>query len=355
MKTTLLAFGLITPVVFAGCSTPETQYPDIAIDYGFVTDVGGTDTFTPVDHGTGDVVRDLGGTDTAVPVDVVVDTGNCSLPCPATMLCGPHPCGKGECLPGCTGAKPVCNLETRQCEPEVCVPNCTGRICGYDGCGGTCGENDGKCTGGLHCNYTNGQCADQCYFDCIGKACGDDGCGKTCLPGCASGVECHADGYCVDEGKCQASSTELKCEVDKNSATGDTSWNLGATTISLFNYSGDCGSDFNPGPEKAYRLVVGPGQGGLLEVDISQTLPLMATFLNVYLIEDVGGECLAANCVASGSNAYNLSYQVPASASGHTYYVVVDAGVRNNGTFTITVKKCGWNGFDADAVVTADQ
>lgn len=359
MKPIIPGLALAALMLTTGCPENETILPDIVIDYGFIPDPGHADTALPdlaaVDNGVADSGRDTGA-DTGHPADVVEDTGPCTLICPATLRCGPHPCGVGECEPGCSGAKPVCNLETRQCEPEVCTPNCTGKVCGYDGCGGTCpAGSDGRCTGGLYCNYTTGQCEDKCYPDCTGRECGDDGCGKTCQPGCPSGVECHADGYCVAEGECQASSTQLECTADGNSATGDTSWNLGTTTSSLFNYSAECGGVFNPGPEKAYRLVVPANAGGLLEVDISQTLPLMATFLNVYLIEDSADGCLAANCVAAGSNAENLKYQVPASASGHSYLIVADAGVRNNGTFTITIKKCGWNGFDDDAVVAADE
>ncbi|MBP7125151.1 hypothetical protein KBD49_02175 [Myxococcota bacterium] len=41
--------------------------------------------------------------------------------------------------------------------PEVCQPQCTGKECGRDGCGGTCGD----CPGGQVCS-TGGQCGESC-------------------------------------------------------------------------------------------------------------------------------------------------------------------------------------------------
>jgi hypothetical protein len=123
--------------------------------------------------------------------------------------------------------------------------------------------------------------------------------------------------------------------------------------MSLYNYAAACGSAFNPGPEKAFKLKVDAGVTGVLEVELSQSLPIMSNFLNVFLIEDTGDGCVAASCVAagSGSGPRTLQYEVPASATGHTYYLIADADIRNNGTFSITIKKCTWNGFDDSAVV----
>lgn len=357
--------GLILPaccVWFAGCPapTPDPVFDLPAFDYGVSIDTIAADTGshdvkppedTSRDQGT---VIDNGATDTAA-----IDTGPCTKVCSAYQRCGPDPCGSGECKPGCGGDKPICNLETRQCEPEECSGDCGTKVCGYDQCGAPCGPLDGKCPNTLHCNYTTGSCGTDCYPNCGGKACGDDGCGKTCPPGCPDGVECHADGYCISEGQCQKSSNELKCEADKNSGSGSTAWNIGTTSMALFNYSAACGSTFNPGPEKAFKFVVGPNESGVLEVSISQTLPLLATFLNVYLIEDTGSGCTAASCVAAGSpqgsSTKTFQYEVPPSPTGHTYYLVADASTSNDGFFTITIKKCTWNEFDDEATETADQ
>jgi len=63
----------------------------------------------------------------------------------------------------------------------LCSPDCAGKECGNDGCGGSCGA----CTG---CGE---ECADGvCLFAaCDGKECGADWCGGTC-------GTCEADGTC---------------------------------------------------------------------------------------------------------------------------------------------------------------
>jgi len=57
-----------------------------------------------------------------------------------------------------------------------CVPDCTGRVCGDDGCGGSCGD----CEVGVTSCSELGAC-EPCDVDrCLGRECGDDGCGATC-------------------------------------------------------------------------------------------------------------------------------------------------------------------------------
>jgi hypothetical protein len=70
-----------------------------------------------------------------------------------------------------------------------CTPTCSGKACGDDGCGGSCGS----CASGS-CD-ASGQCGSSCTPTCSGKACGDDGCGGSC-GSCASG-SCDASGQCV--------------------------------------------------------------------------------------------------------------------------------------------------------------
>jgi hypothetical protein len=77
---------------------------------------------------------------------------------------------------------------------DGCVPQCDGRFCGDDGCGGACGDcGDGEaCTPGGRCQ------ADPCIPACDGRACGADGCGGTC-------GACSGDELCVEEeGQCRA-------------------------------------------------------------------------------------------------------------------------------------------------------
>jgi hypothetical protein len=68
-----------------------------------------------------------------------------------------------------------------------CAPSCGGKVCGSDGCDGSCGT----CASGT-CN-SSGQCG--CTPSCSGKQCGPDGCGGTCGT-CSSGT-CSASGQCT--------------------------------------------------------------------------------------------------------------------------------------------------------------
>jgi hypothetical protein len=82
-----------------------------------------------------------------------------------------------------------------------CVPDCTDRECGDDGCGGSCGS----CGSNEECD--DGTCVSSCVPDCTGKACGaSDGCDGICLDGfcgsnevCLAGV-CHRQ--CLTDGDC---------------------------------------------------------------------------------------------------------------------------------------------------------
>jgi hypothetical protein len=56
-----------------------------------------------------------------------------------------------------------------------CTPECTGKECGSDGCGGLCGECP---VAAPFC--AEGSCAVACVPDCAGNKCGDDGCGGNC-------------------------------------------------------------------------------------------------------------------------------------------------------------------------------
>ena len=72
-----------------------------------------------------------------------------------------------------------------------CAPQCWGKSCGDDGCGGQCG---GPCADGELCY--GGQC---CMPDCSdGYECGpgSDGCGGAC--GCATGAVCDPNGECCE-------------------------------------------------------------------------------------------------------------------------------------------------------------
>ncbi|MBN2497442.1 MAG: hypothetical protein JXR96_22815 [Deltaproteobacteria bacterium] len=99
------------------------------------------------------------------------------------------------------------------CSDGECEPDCAGKDCGDDGCGGTCGPGCGElgtCVdGSCECEFEacGGTCCEDgqvCYgSSCCTPACdlidcGDDGCGGDCgeCPGAAG--YCDADGFCQD-------------------------------------------------------------------------------------------------------------------------------------------------------------
>ncbi|HSA24024.1 MAG TPA: SUMF1/EgtB/PvdO family nonheme iron enzyme, partial [Myxococcota bacterium] len=135
-------------------------------------------------------------------------------------------CGR-TCGPGCAAGE-RCDEEAGRCE-VVCVPACGQRVCGDDGCGGSCGTcpansscsaaGDGcVCVGpgcGLACCAAGDVCAAQgcCSPACGGRTCGDDGCGGSCgaCPqgsACApAGDDCLCPGPWCGEGCCAGGET----------------------------------------------------------------------------------------------------------------------------------------------------
>jgi len=123
--------------------------------------------------------------------------GTCTPACTG-KTCGPDGCG-GSCgtctAPSTCGSSGTC----------VCTPACSGKSCGPDGCGGSCGT----CPTGTVCNSTTGTCVSTCTPSCTGKVCGDDGCGGSCGT-CPSGKTCSTAGACV----CAPSCTGKTCGSD---------------------------------------------------------------------------------------------------------------------------------------------
>jgi hypothetical protein len=170
-----------------------------------------------------------GGTD-PVCGDGECDGGESCKVCPGD--CGACP-GSGDCCTphengGCndpTVQKCVCDEDAWCCESEWddecvanvdalncgqcggCVPDCNGKVCGGDGCGGSCGA----CAEGQSCKEN--QCVDAggCQPDCAGKQCGDDGCGGTCGE-CQPGFKCHSS-QCKQE-VCQPDCAGKTCGDD---------------------------------------------------------------------------------------------------------------------------------------------
>jgi len=158
--------------------------------------------------------------------EVCVGDSKCCLPDCDGKVCGDDGCG-GSC--GTCGDAELCSAEG-QCECEFvkcddsccaeglvcvgeevcCAPDCTGKVCGDDGCGGSCGEcpKNHVCGEDFQCKCASDACGEACCGDeevctpvgccvpqCEGKVCGDDACGQTC-------GECGLNETCGDDFSC---------------------------------------------------------------------------------------------------------------------------------------------------------
>ena len=258
--------------------------------------------------------------------------------------CGSSGSNVGEedqpCLPGgeCKGDL-ECNLATGLCEraddPDggmddgdadqdgACEPDCAGRVCGDDGCGGTCGSctgeqtcEQGQCVCASHasqachqgdvwwfdgcgdaeevavpCDYgcTNGSC-DDCQPDCSGRECGPDPiCGTSCGT-CGENASCDGTGQCVCDhqecaGVCCAAWEECvdgQCTDNVDNEWVDSGQNLGAYPthdIALADVNGDGSLDIitvnqNWG-DNGNRVYLNDGSGGF--TDSGQSLGSKST------------------------------------------------------------------------------
>ena len=165
------------------------------------------------------------------PGQVCTEHGKCCTPHCEGKECGPDGCGGscgqcdypveycmwGKCVndygctphdypgcPSCSCEECVCSKDpeccklywdigcANLCEKEcggckACVPDCTGKECGDDGCHGECGY----CPKGKTCY--KGKCVEHC--SCGDRECGTSPCGDPCGK-CPAGQECTEDGKC---------------------------------------------------------------------------------------------------------------------------------------------------------------
>ncbi|MBN1770637.1 MAG: hypothetical protein JXB32_05200 [Deltaproteobacteria bacterium] len=181
---------------------------------------------------------DCGGT----CVDLTTDPdhcGRCGHACAAGEVCN-----EGACASTCTGGLTNCDgacvdlttdpnhcgdctticSRSEECVAGhcVCVPDCAGRACGDDGCGGSCGT----CPAGTSCSDA-GRCV--CVPDCAGRACGDDGCGGSC-GACGTGFVCTPAGTCSCPGTLCGTACCATGEVCLSGACCDATWEVETTT-----------------------------------------------------------------------------------------------------------------------------
>jgi agmatine/peptidylarginine deiminase len=129
----------------------------------------------------------------------------CVYQSPCEPDCVGKACGDDGCGGSCGACPPDMSCDGGICIEEPCEADCAGKQCGDDGCGALCGV----CGDGFHCEQFN--CVQDCVSDCAGKDCGADGCGGSC-GACGDGLNCVA-GLCT-EGPCEPDCTDKVCGSD---------------------------------------------------------------------------------------------------------------------------------------------
>ncbi len=172
-------------VLDPGISLPELP----ALDLGVADVPASPDSATP----------DTEDPEELVTVDDPGPTGDGCVPQCDGKECGADGCGGlcGFCVFGLTCSPAF------KCKPN-CTPACDGKQCGPDGCDGFCGS----CPKNFQCG-PDGKCYDvTCIPSCAGKVCGDDGCNGSC-GNCKGGDLCQ-EGKCTP-GPCSGIPKEGKC------------------------------------------------------------------------------------------------------------------------------------------------
>jgi len=165
-----------------------------------------------------------------------------------------------------------CDLDVERCRKD-CVPDCEGRCCGSDGCGGTCPagcpegeicdwstcwcevvkecETNDDCPEDYWCDRTDWTCRSfDCIPNCAGKCCGSDGCGGTCPNNCPAGFYCHLN------------SCECRPEVCQN----DSDCMQSQCCLQSVCFYMACG-DLECGPDPVCHKECGPCPGGQVCLD----------------------------------------------------------------------------------------
>ena len=266
----------------------------------------------------------------------IVEIDACLADC-GGKICGDDGCGGscGDCDEGY-----FCD-DNGMCKHDVCIPDCDGKACGDDGCGNDCGTCD-EC--GSAC--ADGQCVQVCLPDCTGKECGDDGCGCgntcgdcpaghlceagqcACTPDC-EGKECGNDGCAGTCGECpppsvcgpEAKCVNMMCPVVSQAACNSSLQGNNTGHPSNFPYYG-CGFDAS-GPESIYTVAADE------KMFVSALLKDMTVANDLYVL---GPDCNPEICVDNDTK--NATFTAEAA---QTYHIVVDGYQGTYGPFTLDV------------------
>ncbi|MCB9520911.1 MAG: hypothetical protein H6698_06965 [Myxococcales bacterium] len=161
-----------------------------------------------------------------------------SLPCQCNDVCADH----DNC---CDDYDAACG----------CAPQCDGRSCGDDGCGGTCGT----CEAG---DCVDGTCVVECVPECAGwQSCSSSG---SCVArSCASQGQCPG-GYCF-QGTCRGDGTcASRCAAVYGASHSWSCINEGYCQIADCGNGSDCGASVDCVSESEHNTR-GPGGAGLFD------------------------------------------------------------------------------------------
>ena len=251
--------------------------------------------------------------------------------------------------PSGDGASFTISVDTNQC----CTPQCENKLCGDDGCGGSCGV----CADTETCK-ADGQCAPACVTDCENKECGDDGCGSLCGTCPDNGTECNSSGLCIAPGVgCDDALTLGPLPFvgqGTNAGAGD----------DLDVAGGDCPQAANAmglkSPDQAWALVA-PVAGDYI-------VKLTSQFDGaIYVVEncnDAAGSCLAGSNDGGIGVAEALTVTLTANQA---VFIIVDGAAGNaidQGNYILEVstvcqpqctdKECGDDGCGGSCGACAD-
>lgn len=217
----------------------------------------------------------------------------------------------------------------------TCAPDCNGKQCGSDGCGGVCGY----CPklSAFECSNI-GTCV--CVPNCYSKKCGSNGCGGTCGT-CAADLECddgnmlgQFTGNCVKPGqlgdKCSSAIAVDKSPFTYSGSTVGLGNNLYGWSFCDGNGTGAYYGD--EAPDMVFA--VGGGAAGTWLVD----LPKKSTNLVMYALTDCADPI---SCKQAGYHPYTLKTQLLVeNPTGAPIFVAVDGYSTQSGTFTLQATQC---------------
>ena len=206
--------------------------------------------------------------------DEYITPNVCSNYCPTGAQCGVNDCGV-KCGSGCNSGYLCLNYKCikestegsgggsstveEEKEPVTCTHDCSGKECGDDGCGISCGT----CTLPQTCNSTNLCSCTPTTCVALGRTCGtvSNECGGTLNCGtCSTGYTCAVNGTCIKN--VVITCNGVTCNSEEYCSNGVCLLNVTGKTY----FVSTTGSDSNPGtfslPWKTWQKAVQVSQPG---------------------------------------------------------------------------------------------